>query len=188
VGGLFFFGQVAGEFGVAPDRADEVAAATVKAGADAIFTAGPVWTRAVQRATKTIPISTYSGDLVAKHLVASLAHPGGNTTGVAILAGETDAKRLDALIEMLPGVRRIAALFEPTVSSPGNLQAQAEAAGSRGVTLSFHRIDRTEDILPAIDAARAVEAQALNVLGGPLTFINHTQIIEHVARVRLPAI
>jgi hypothetical protein len=55
--------QVVGEFGVAPDRADAVAAAAVKARPDAIFTAGPVWTRAVQRATKTIPINAYSAML-----------------------------------------------------------------------------------------------------------------------------
>src|SRR5262245_49926548 len=65
--------QVVGEFGVTPDRADAVAAAAVKAGADVIFTAGPEWTRAAQQATKTIPINAYSGDLVAERLVASLA-------------------------------------------------------------------------------------------------------------------
>jgi putative tryptophan/tyrosine transport system substrate-binding protein len=180
--------EVVGEFGVAPDRADQVASAAVKAGPDAIFTAGPIWTRAVQRATRTIPINTYSGDLVAEHLVASLAHPGGNTTGVSILAQETVGKRQDTLIEMLPGIRRISARVDPTVTSPGELQALSEAAGSRGVALSIHRVERTEDVLPAIDAARAAGAQALNVLGGPLIFINHAQIIEHVARVRLPAI
>jgi putative tryptophan/tyrosine transport system substrate-binding protein len=180
--------QVVGEFGVAPDRADEVASAAVKAGPDAIFTAGPIWTGAVQRATRTIPIDTYSGDLVAEHLVASLAHPGGNTTGVSILAHETVGKRSDILIEMLPGIRRIAALVDPTVTPPGELQVLSEAAGSRGVMLSVYRVERTEEVLPAIDAARAAGAEALNVLGGPVIFINHAQIIEHVARVRLPAI
>jgi putative tryptophan/tyrosine transport system substrate-binding protein len=180
--------QVVGEFGVAADRADEVASAAVKAGPDAIFTAGPICARAVQRATKTIPIDTYTADLVAEHLVASLAHPGGNTTGVSLLAHELGGKRLDILIEMLPGIRRIAGLADPTVRSPGELQALVEAAGSRGVALSIHRVERTEEVLPAIDAARAAGAQALNVLGGPLIFINQAQIIEHVARVRLPAI
>ena len=94
--------QVVGEFGVTPDRAHAVAAAAVKAGADVIFTAGPAWTRAAQNATKTIPINAYSGDLVAERLVASLAHPGGNTTGVSILAPEIDAKRQDILFDMLP--------------------------------------------------------------------------------------
>jgi putative tryptophan/tyrosine transport system substrate-binding protein len=180
--------QVVGEFGVAPDRADAVAAATVKAAPDAIFTAGPVCTQAAQRATKTIPIDAYSSDLVAQHLVASLAHPGGNTTGVSILAPELDGKRLDILIEMLPGIRHIAALVDQNTADPAQLQALAEAAGSSGVTLSIHRAKRDEDILPAIDAARAAGAQALNVLSSPLIFVNHTQIIEHVATVRLPAI
>jgi putative ABC transport system substrate-binding protein len=177
-----------GEFGVTPDRTDAVAAAVVKAGPNVIFTAGPDWTRAVQRATKTIPISAYSGDLVAEHLVASLSHPGGNTTGVSILAHEVDGKRLDILIDMLPGIRRIAALVDPTVRSPEELQALAKAARSRGVTLSIYPANRAEDIVPAIDAARAAEAQALNVFQSPLLFVNHTRIIEYVARARLPAI
>jgi putative tryptophan/tyrosine transport system substrate-binding protein len=180
--------RVVGEFGVAPDRADEVAAATVKAGPDAIFSAGPIWTRAVQRATRTIPIDVYSGDLVAEHLVDSLAHPGGNTTGVTIVPDELAGRRLDTLIEMLPGIRRIAGLVDSTTNAPGKLQALVQAAESRGVALSIHRVDRTEDILPGIDAARAAGAQALDVVGGPLIFINHPQIIEYVAKVRLPAI
>ena len=180
--------QVVGEFGVTPDHADAVAAAAVKAGADVIFTAGPGWTRAAQHATKTIPISTYSGDLVAQHLVASLDHPGGNTTGVSTFGPDLDGKRLEILIEMLPGTRRIAALIDPTARSSGELQTLAKVAGSQGVTLSIHRVGRAEEIVPAIDAARAAEAQALYVLGGPLIFINHTRIIEHVAKVRLPAI
>jgi putative tryptophan/tyrosine transport system substrate-binding protein len=180
--------QVVGEFGVTPDRADEAAAAVVRGGPDAIFTAGPDCTRAVQRATKTIPISAYSGDLVAEHLVASLSHPGGNTTGVSILAHEIDGKRLDILIEMLPGIRHIAALVDPSVRSPGELQALSEAVRSRGVTLSIHLVSRSEDIVPAIDAARAAKAQALNVFQSAFIFVNHTRIIEYVARVRLPAI
>jgi putative ABC transport system substrate-binding protein len=180
--------QVVGEFGVTPDRADAVAAAAVKAGADVIFTAGSEWIRAAQHATKTIPINAYSGDLVAERLVASLAHPGGNTTGVSILAPEIDAKRLDILFDMLPSIRRVAVLVDPSFTTPAQLQALAEAAGSRGVTLSIHRASRGEDIIPAIDAARAAEAQALNVFQGPLIFVNHTRIIEHVAKVRLPAI
>ena len=126
--------QVVGEFGVTPDRADAVAAAAVKAGADVIFTAGLVCTRAAQHATKTIPINAYSGDLVAERLVASLAHPGGNTTGVSILAPEIDAKRLDILFDMLPSIRRVAVLVDPSFTTPAQLQALAEAAGSRGVT------------------------------------------------------
>jgi putative ABC transport system substrate-binding protein len=54
--------------------------------------------------------------------------------------------------------------------------------------MSIHHASRNEDIIPAIEAARAAEAQALNVFQSPLIFVNHTRIIEHVAKVRLPAI
>jgi len=180
--------QVVGEFGATRDRADAVAAAVVKSGADVIFTAGPEWTQAAQLATKTIPIYAYSGDLVTERLVASLAHPGGNTTGVSILAYEIDTKRQDILFDMLPGIRRVAALVDPNVRRSPQLQELAEAAEARGVALSVHRASRDVDIIPAIEAARAAEAQALNVFQSPLLFINHTRIIEHVAKVRLPAI
>ena len=74
----------------------------VKAAPDAIYSGGEVATRAVQAATKTLPIIAVSSDMVAEKLVTSLARPGGNTTGVSILAPELDSKRLDILIEAVP--------------------------------------------------------------------------------------
>ena len=68
--------------------------------------------RAVQQATKTIPIVGIADDMVGAGLVNSLARPDGNTTGVSILATELDGKRQEILIEAVPGLRRMAALAD----------------------------------------------------------------------------
>jgi ABC-type uncharacterized transport system substrate-binding protein len=73
---------------------------------DAIVTFGDPATRAAQQATKTIPIIAMSDDIVGSGLAASLARPGGNTTGVSILASELDVKRLEILHEYVPQARR----------------------------------------------------------------------------------
>jgi putative tryptophan/tyrosine transport system substrate-binding protein len=99
-----------------------------------------------------------------------------------------DGKRQDILIDMLPGASRLAALADPNTTPPAQLQALAEAACSRGVMLLIHRADRAEEITPAIDAARAAGAQALNVLGAAFFAFKYRQIIEHVAIVGLPAV
>src|SRR4051812_11526133 len=87
-------------------------------------------TRAAQQATKTIPIVAVADDIVGAGLIDSLARPGGNTTGVSILATELDAKRLQLLRQMVPSARRVAIINDPTSSSARSEQL-AEAARSR---------------------------------------------------------
>jgi len=82
-----------------------------------IVTSGDPAIRAVQQATSRIPIVGMADDLVASGLVASMARPGGNTTGVSILASELDVKRLEILREFVPQARQIAILVDPTTNS-----------------------------------------------------------------------
>src|SRR5262249_47400036 len=123
-----------------------------------------------------------------KGFVRSLAKPGGNTTGVTILASELDGKRQEILIEAMPGVSRIAALIDSTTTPPSHLEELARAARARGVELSLHRAGRPEEIAAVIDAAKASGAQALNVLASALLFNNRPIIFERVAALRLPAV
>src|SRR5262249_49607717 len=81
---------------------------------DVIIVFGDPAIRAAQRVSQTIPIVGMADDLVGSGLVASMARPGGNTTGVSILASELDAKRLELLHEFVPKARRIAVLRDPT--------------------------------------------------------------------------
>jgi putative ABC transport system substrate-binding protein len=77
-----------------------------------------------------------SEDMVGEGLVASLARPGGNITGISLLSPELDGKRQDILIEAVPGARRIAAMADSRQTPPYHLQTLQHAARSRGVELA----------------------------------------------------
>ena len=143
---------------------------------------------ALTRATKTIPVVAFVDDALREHLVASLARPGGNITGVSIFATELDGKRLSLLIELIPGVTRIAALVDPNTTAPRQITELIDEARSRGVTLSVHRAGAAAAIGPAIDAARAEGAQALEVFASALFNANRASLIAHTNAARLPAI
>jgi putative ABC transport system substrate-binding protein len=126
--------------------------------------------------------------MVGEGLVRSLAHPDGNTTGVSILAAELDGKRQEILIDFFPAARRMAVLADAQTTEPARLEALEDAARMRGVTLSIHSVQRREDIDPAIEAAKAAGAAALNVLASPLFVGNRDAIIARTTALRLPAI
>jgi putative ABC transport system substrate-binding protein len=144
--------------------------------------------RSVQAVAPGIPIIGVADDMVAAGLARSLAHPGGNITGVSLFAPELDAKRQELLIELLPGVRRMAALADPRVQSAQQLQALQEAARARGVELSIHPVTSADAIVPAIDAAKTAGAGGLNVLAASVLGSNSKTIIAHTKALRLPAI
>jgi putative tryptophan/tyrosine transport system substrate-binding protein len=169
------------------DLIPEFAAELVKAKVDVIYASGDA-VRVAQRATATIPVLGIAQDMVGQGLVNSLARPGGNTTGVSVLATELDGKRQEILVEAVPGLRRMAILADSKVTSPSALQALQEAARTRGVEVSMHRVAGTEEITAAIDTAEASGAAALNVLSSPLLYANRQLIMDRVAALRLPAI
>jgi putative ABC transport system substrate-binding protein len=169
------------------DRVELIARTVVDARPDLIMTAG-AFTSTVQRDTKTIPILTVSDDLLAERAVASLNHPGGNTTGISILASELDGKRQEILLEAVPHARRLALLADPAVTPPQRLKRLEDAATAHGITVSTHLAARADDIGPAFDAALAKGAQALNVLASSLLNRYRLQIIERAAATRLPTI
>jgi len=173
-------------YGLRVERFEEHAAELVKAQVDVILTGGDAAVRAAQMATTVIPILAFTDDMLGQGFVHSLAKPGGNTTGVSILASELDGKRQDLIMETAPGLRRMAALADRVTSTAARLQALQDAAHAHGVELVVHRIDRPEEIAPAIDAARASDAGALNVLASAMLFNNRTIILDRVASLRLP--
>ena len=173
---------------VAPNQVARLMTAMAASKLDAIFTAGAPQIRAVQQATQTIPIVTVADDLRGSGLVRSLAHPSGNMTGISILATELDGKRQELLTELVSGVRHIAALADPGVVAPGHLQALEAAARRASIELSVYRVAKPAQIAPAIDAAHAAGAQALNVLASPLLDANEQLIRDRAAALGLPAI
>src|SRR5262249_52468244 len=147
-----------------------------------ITSAGQEATRALQQATKTIPIVTMSGDMLKYGFVNSLARPDGNTTGVGILAIDLDGKRQDILIDAVPGLRRMAALSadDDVDNTPTKLDALQQAARAQGVELSIHHVARGEEIAVAIESAKTSGATALNILASPLFFTHRHLIMERV--------
>ena len=131
-------------------------------------------------------------DMVAEGVVPSLAHPGGNITGVSLLSPELDTKRQEILIEAVPGARKIAAMADANATPEYHLQALEHAARSRGVELSVFRVGGSGEITSAIDAAKASGAEALNFLATPLFSVPGSQsnrvVLDRVAAVRLPSI
>jgi putative ABC transport system substrate-binding protein len=174
-------------FGLAVNELEVAAVAVVNASPDVIYAGGDAAGRAAQRATATIPIVVLSDDVIRAHLVPSLARPGGNITGISILATELDGKRLELLMEIVPGIRRISALVDPKTTDSEQLEDLVGAARSRGIALSIHNAETLQQIAPAITVAKASGAQAINVLASALFNANRVLIIERIAAARLPA-
>ena len=169
------------------DLIPEFAAELVRAKVDVIYASGDA-VRAAQRATATIPILAIAQDMLGQGFVNSLARPGGNTTGVSVLATELDGKRQEILIEAVPGLRRMGILADSKVTSSSELQALQEAPRTRGVEVSMHRVASTEEITATLDTAKASGVAALNVLSSPLLYANRQLIMDRVAALRLPAV
>jgi putative ABC transport system substrate-binding protein len=170
------------------ERLPEVAQSLVRDQPAVIVALGEAATRAAQQATKTIPIVTISDDLVEAGLVASLAKPGGNTTGLSILATELDAKKIELLNQLLPSARRFGVLRDPSTSVPARMQAIGEAARVLGIGLQTEDVARPADFEPAFAAFRAGGAEGIDVLASPLLFSQRHELTRLSRSEKLPAI
>jgi putative tryptophan/tyrosine transport system substrate-binding protein len=177
---------VIGAWAYRPEQFPEMAAELVKAKADVIVCGGDSATRAAQQATKTIPILAVADDLVGSGLAPSLAHQGGNMTGVSILASELDVKRLEILHEFVPRALRIAVMADPsTISTRAQL---VRAARDLGLELVWFEAHSADEMVRAFDAIALARSEAVNVLASPLLNQQRRIIIERAAPLRLPAI
>jgi putative tryptophan/tyrosine transport system substrate-binding protein len=165
-----------------------VAAALIKASPDVILAAGSVVGKAAQTATRTIPIVAISEDMVADGFSTSLARPDGNVTGVSLLSPTLDGKRGDLLRQALPGLRQMAVLADPGVDSAAHIAELNALAAARGLELSAFFAKTRDEIVPALDAAKASGAGAVNVLANPLFYYHHRLIIERLRDLDLPAV
>jgi putative tryptophan/tyrosine transport system substrate-binding protein len=173
------------------DRLPALAAELVRLKVDVIVSAGPAPTRALKSATNTIPIVfAQEGDPVAGGLVASLARPGGNITGLAGLGPELSRKRLELLKEIIPTLSRAAVLR--TSTQPGNAQMLKEldlAAEVSKVKLQYLDVLDPKFIETAFQTAvkGRVEA-ALMMVAGAVAGGHQTEIVELAVKNRLPVI
>ncbi len=171
-------------YGPQVDLVSEFVALT-KALPDVIYAAGTGGIRAAQKATTTIPILGFHDDIIGSALVNSLARPDGNTTGVSLFAAEQDGKRQEILIEMVPGLRRMAALADAD-RPPLQFQALRDAARVRSVDLSIYRVAKPEEIAASINAAKASGVEALNIVASGILWGNRRVIMDRAAEVGLP--
>jgi putative ABC transport system substrate-binding protein len=153
---------------------------------DLIIAAGDQAVIAAQRASAAIPIVGICDDMVGSHLVASMARPGGNTTGISILASELDVKRLQLLHELVPQAARIGILADPTtISTRPQLEAAAPVLGIELITtLAANR----DEISTALDHLAGAGLGAVNVLASPILDDARAVIIGRLNRLHLPAI
>jgi putative tryptophan/tyrosine transport system substrate-binding protein len=169
------------------ERLPELAQSLVQAKASVILAFGPAAIRAAQQATSTIPIVA-NADLLASGLIASLARPGGNTTGVSMLNTELDAKRLEILKEIVPAGRRFGLMSDPTTKVPAQLQAIADVAHALGVELQTVEIRVHADLAPAFASFQAGGAEAIHVLSSAMFFSSRAEVGRLSLSYKLPAI
>jgi putative ABC transport system substrate-binding protein len=170
------------------ERYAEIAAEFVRLKVDVIVTVGSA-VPIVRQATATIPIVfAVAIDPVGSGLVASLSHPGGNVTGLSIQANELAGKRLEFARELVPGLHRLAIMFNVGNAQPvlemGETQAAARMLGLEVVPLV---IQRAEDIASAFQALKT-RADALYVAVDQLIVANRTSILSSALAAQLPTI
>jgi putative tryptophan/tyrosine transport system substrate-binding protein len=173
-----------------PERFQEFAAEMVRLKADLIITTTTPAALAARNATTTIPIVIPTAiDPVGTGLIASLAHPGGNITGGAILVGELAAKRLQLLKEVVPNLSRTGVLWNS--ANPANALALRETDGAAraiGVTLQSHEVKGPKDFEVAFARMAEERLDALFVLDDALTIQYGKQIADFAMQKRLPSV
>ena len=172
------------------DRLSDLAAELVRLNVNVIVAAGPQATRRVKEATSTIPIVMgFHNDPIGSGMVASLARPGGNVTGLSTLAPEISGKQLELLQEIVPKLSRVAVLGNST--DPGNSQVLREterAAVALGVQHLYLDVRSPEDIEIAFRNASKSGAGAVLALPSFLLTSQRKQVVSLALKTRLPAI
>ena len=173
------------------ERFPEIARELVGLKLDMIVAATDVVIAAVKRETQTIPIvMASSSDPVATGWVASLARPGGNVTGLSIISPELSGKRLELLREVVPGLSRVAFLWNPDVRGAVLDYRETEAAaGSLRLQLQSVEVVRAEDLDRALSLATKERAQALIVPpSNPAAFGNRDRLASFAQKNKLPSV
>ncbi len=167
----------------------DLAADLVRLNVAVIVTSGSIAVLAAKAVTSTVPIvMAFAGDPIGIRVVASLARPGANVTGLSLLDENLDGKRLELLKEAVPGLTRVAILW--SANDPGMTLAfnRVEvAARALGLSLQSLAVREPGDFLGAFQTARAGRAEALIVTAQAFTNRHRAQILDFAAKHRLPA-
>ena len=172
------------------ERMPALAAELVKMKVDVLVAFSSPAVLAAKQATQTIPIvMPVSSDPVGDGLVGSLAHPGGNLTGLSLMAPELGAKRLQLLKDVLKKPQSVAVLWNPAYKGMGARFAEAKNAGPAiGVQVYSLEVRDPREMEAAFDAVRREPPDGLLLLADPLTNSMRARIVEFAREMRLPAI
>ena len=172
------------------DRLTDLAADLVRLGVDVIVSAGTPGPHAAKHVTRVIPIVMMAaGDPVASGLVVSLARPGGNVTGLSLMAPELGGRRLELLKETVPGLLRVGVLWNSYSLYPRLVMRETEmAAPTLGIQLESLELRVPEDLDKAFEAALLRQVGALMTVEDSLTVTHRARIVDFAAQSRLPAI
>jgi putative ABC transport system substrate-binding protein len=173
-----------------PDRLDDLAKELVASKVDLITAFSTPLVLAALRASSTLPVVfTGVGDPVGTGVVRSLAHPGGNATGLATHFPELSAKRVEILREIVPKTSHFAMLWnDKNPSMTLSAQEIEEAASRQGLTIQAVGIHDLVDFDASFAAIQAGPSSALFTLADPFTRANRQRIVDFAARVHLPAV
>src|SRR4051795_715039 len=173
------------------DRLSALVGELVRRQVTVILAAGPVPAFAAKSATTTIPIAfTVSDDPVRLGLVASLALPGGNLTGINFLSGELVAKRLELLRELVPGAVRVAVLVNPANTANADTTLREVDPAARAIVLQVHvlKASTSHEIEAAFQTLGRDRPDALFVGTDPFFSSRHVQLVNLASRHAIPAI
>ena len=171
-----------------PERLPGLAADLVQANVDVILTNAAQPIEAARKATSTIPIVMASvGDALGAGYVASLARPGGNVTGLTLVATDQSAKRLQLVKEIVPNLVRVAVLWNANASGHRlQLQEMERATPALGIVLQSFPIRNADDIDAGLQAAVHAKAQAIVTMDDPVVQSQRGRIVAFAMRQRLP--
>jgi len=180
------------EFRLAAGRAERLpalAAELVQLPVEVILTDTMTATRVAKEATTTIPlVMASSSDPVQGGLVASLARPGGNITGLALLSPELSGKRLELLKEVVPKVAQVAVLWNPMNPVAGNVRETEVAAQALHLQLHWVEVPGAEVLEAAFETAMKGRADALITLPDAMLWHQRLHVVGLAAKHRLPAL
>ena len=173
-----------------PERLPELATDLVRLNVDLIVAIGTLGPVAARRATSTIPIIMVgAGDPLGTGLVASLARPGGNVTGMSFMTPDLSGKRLELLKELLPRLARVAVLWNGANPYPAIVFKETQTAGrTMGIEVQSLEVRSPDDFDGAFAAARQQRPDALIVVEDPLTFAYRERIADFAVADRLPSL
>jgi putative ABC transport system substrate-binding protein len=172
------------------ERFAELAAEMVRLKPDVIYVGGTLFTRAVQKATNTIPIVATAGDLVGDGVVSSLASPGGNVTGSTTISPDTAGKRLGLLKEAVPKISRVGVVFLPSTSGNDSTEVTETEITARVLRISVYRfpVRTTDELAGAFAAMKSKRADALTVIQGTFNNSHIKEIADLAVKNRLPTV